>query len=164
MARQGLFNAPNSIFWAYCRKYALSIGLAGSVLANHFYFQSATAHFSSTEWISTAINTLFASITALGLAGWIAWYAAQPPTRFTYFVARAGGASLSVYILQSVILSFIFYGYGLAKFNTLTTLPVVGIALMTGVASISLVSRWRYYFPNGPLEILLRWWTYRGDR
>lgn len=159
MARQGLLNSPGHTFWWHCRRHALPVGLAGSLLATIFYFRSSYTY-SSVGWFSTALYTLFAPVTALGIAGWIALCAQTLPSQLKHFLQQAGANSLSIYILQSVILSLIFYGYGAGQFNQMGTLSVTLIALFTGVLTIIIIGLWHNHFNRGPLEYLLRRWTY----
>ena len=61
-------------------------------------------------------------------------------------------------------MSLVFCGYGLGLFGELSVWQAVGVALATALASIALMSLWRLRFARGPLEVVLRRWTYLGAR
>lgn len=72
----------------------------------------------------------------------------------------AGRMALTNYIMQSLICSFIFYGYGLGYFGMTRLENLLYIALGTIVFQIA--ASWLYlrYFKYGPLEWLWRMLTY----
>lgn len=80
-----------------------------------------------------------------------------------YFEA-VGKMSLTNYILQSVICTIIFYGYGFGWFGKLgvTTAFLIGIGIFIGQMILSYL----YFkvFNTGPLEHLARMWTYFSFR
>ena len=72
---------------------------------------------------------------------------------------NVGKLSLTNYLLQTVICTSIFYGYGLGQFGKLGVLN--GIVLGLVIFSVQCVlSHWYLkYFRRGPLEFILRMWT-----
>jgi len=163
IAKEGLIHAPQADFWHKCRWMALPIGLAGNAFAAHFY-TSADTIASAQSMIGIGLLTLFAPFSAFGYAGWIAKYAAGPASAIKAFLARAGTATLTAYIMQSVILSFIFSAYGLDLYAKLEAAQAITIGLVTGLFTLVFVSVWRKFFARGPMETLLRSWTYLGNR
>jgi len=161
IVKKGYIHTPNAVFWKKCRWVALPIGLLASIFAAIIYTASESTA-SSTNLMGIAIITLAAPLSAFGYAGLIAKYAAGRQTKLKTFLARAGTATLSAYLLQSVILSLIFSAYGLGLFGQLGAANAILIGLATGIASLVFVSCWRLYFPRGPAEIILRRWTYLG--
>lgn len=73
---------------------------------------------------------------------------------------NVGYMSLTNYILQSIICTTIFYGYGLGLFGSLGV--TIGIVLSFVVFAIQVVfSNWYLSkYNRGPLEYVLRIWTY----
>ena len=71
-----------------------------------------------------------------------------------------GKLSLSNYIMQTVICTTIFYGYGLGLFGNFGVLwgLLLGIVIFIGQMVIS--SFYLKYFRYGPFEKVLRMWTY----
>lgn len=159
--KKGYINTPEADFWRKCRWVALPIGLLASIFATSI-FTAANDATSSATIIGIALLTLAAPFSAFGYAGWIAKYAVGPDSPLKAFLARAGTATLSAYLLQSVILSFIFSAYGLGLYASLGAAKAIAIAFITGIASIVFASLWRAKFDRGPVEMLLRRWTYLG--
>ncbi|MDO5505685.1 MAG: DUF418 domain-containing protein [Pseudoxanthomonas suwonensis] len=76
------------------------------------------------------------------------------------WLAPAGRMALSNYLLQSLVATTVFHGYGLGLFDQVSRLQQVEFVLLVFVAQV-LASRWwlaRYRF--GPAEWLWRWATY----
>lgn len=79
---------------------------------------------------------------------------------FVSFVSKAGSMSLTNYLSQSLICTFIFDGWGLGYFSLLhpgivllLTIPIYGFNLIFSTV-------WKSKFELGPMEWLLRKWTY----
>jgi len=87
-----------------------------------------------------------------GLARRLPWLAAG--------MQAAGRMSLSNYLAQSLILTSLFYGYGLGWFDRVS--PLAGLALALGIYAVQLVcsAAWFRYFRFGLLEWLWRSLTY----
>lgn len=85
-----------------------------------------------------------------------------PPVRipFTSYLAAAGQMALTNYLMQSIVLGFIFYGYGLGLFGRLS--PVEGTSMAIVFFALQLVfSRlWLKHHRFGPFERLWRRLTY----
>jgi uncharacterized protein len=78
-------------------------------------------------------------------------------------VAALGQMALTNYITQSIILSLIFYSYGLGLFGQLgsATAALIGVIIYSGQLVFSRV--WLQRFRFGPLEWVWRSLTY-GER
>ncbi|MGF1549756.1 MAG: DUF418 domain-containing protein [Sphingomonadaceae bacterium] len=80
----------------------------------------------------------------------------RPGRAFTERVAAAGRAAFTNYIGTSIVMTFLFYGYGLGLFGQLTRielwLPVVAMWALMLIWSKPWLERWRY----GPFEWLWR--------
>ncbi|WP_198174718.1 DUF418 domain-containing protein [Spirosoma arboris] len=107
--------------------------------------------------VSTFIGTLLLTMVYLlemGLnvrlrpSGWMMW------------VGRVGQMGLSNYLLQTLLCSILFYGYGLGLSGHLTLLesliPVLGIYVLQVVSS----NLWLRYYQQGPVEYLWHRITY----
>jgi len=75
-------------------------------------------------------------------------------------VALMGRASLTNYLMQSLILGFIFYGWGLGFFGQTKVTTVVLIAGSTYLFQLFLNVVWFNYYSMGPLESLWRRLSY----
>ena len=75
-------------------------------------------------------------------------------------VARAGRMSLSLYLMQTLIFTGVFYGYGLGYAYELGPMQVAFLALLIYGAQLLFASLWSRYFLYGPMEWLWRWVTH----
>ncbi len=75
-------------------------------------------------------------------------------------VSAVGRASLSNYILQSVVANLLFTFIGLAWFGERTRWELMGIVCVTYTAQIVISLIWLRYFQIGPLEWIWRSLTY----
>ncbi|HRG45737.1 MAG TPA: DUF418 domain-containing protein [Leptospiraceae bacterium] len=73
---------------------------------------------------------------------------------------KAGTMSLTNYLSHSILLSFIFNGWGLGLYGKLK--PEIALLLVIPIYGFNLVfsSIWKKYFSLGPFEIVLRKFTY----
>jgi len=161
--KSGVLQDPEARLWHQARRIYLPIGLVVSSVGAYIVITS-NGPMSGQGMTGSAIITLGAPLSSLGYLGLIAKWAASPMTRLKLFFARAGTSSLTAYLLQSLILSFIFCGYGLGLYTKLGAASCIAIALLTGIVTLSFSSLWRERFARGPMEALLRRWTYLGTR
>ncbi len=75
-------------------------------------------------------------------------------------IAAAGQMALSNYLAQSVILSFIFYSYGLGLFGRLGSAIVAIICLAIYAGQLVVSQVWLSHYRFGPVEWLWRSFTY----
>ena len=105
-----------------------------------------------------ALGFITAPILTAGYIGSIALIIAHKP-HFLSVMAPAGRMSLTVYIGESVVLSFLFAGYGLGYFGQWGAFPVV-LASIASWAILSIFAwLWMKKFRQGPLEFVLAWMT-----
>jgi uncharacterized protein len=77
--------------------------------------------------------------------------------RLLILLAPAGRMPLTTYISQSVISTFIYYGWGLGLAGKLHTAASVGLALVIFTVQVCLCHLWLRWFRFGPLE-----WVWRA--
>ncbi len=70
-------------------------------------------------------------------------------------IALIGRMSLTNYLLQSVVLSFIFYGWGFGLFGHTNVILLVIIAILIYICQLFWTAIWLSYYKYGPLE---KWW------
>ena len=155
---------PRKPIWKTFRRFFLPIGVAGSVWGGWLMASSGSGMMSVDMLAGMTVITLFSPFSTAGYLGLIAKWAEKPEGRIKIFLARGGTASLTAYILQSVIFSLIFNNYGLGLYDEVGAFVSIAIALVVGFGSIAVASLWRTRFSRGPLEVLLRGWTYLGAR
>ncbi len=71
----------------------------------------------------------------------------------------AGRMSLTGYLGESILLSFIFCGYGLGLFGRVGAATAIGFGLIVWVILDIFAHLWQRRFGSGPFEALLRWWS-----
>ena len=76
------------------------------------------------------------------------------------WLAAPGQLALSNYLLQSVICTTLFYGYGLGWYNRVSPLSGAGLCVVIFLVQIVLSSLWLRWFRYGPAEWLWRSLTY----
>ncbi len=159
--RAGVLSDASAPLWAKSRKFYLPTGVLLSMVGAVIYMLSVSP-LSSTTLLAYAILVLAAPFSSMGYIGLIAKWSQGPMSKTKVFLARGGTASLTAYLLQSLILSLIFAGYGLGYFGQLSALACIALAFCVGVFTIAFASFWRTRFKQGPMELLLRRFTYLG--
>jgi len=87
-------------------------------------------------------------------------YSKLQPHRLLTAFESVGKLSLTNYIMQSVICTFIFYGYGLGLFAKLGVTAAILLALMIFILQVLSSMLYLKYFNQGPLEKLIRIFVY----
>ncbi|MEM8636864.1 MAG: DUF418 domain-containing protein [Pseudomonadota bacterium] len=152
---------PSARVWRRCRHLYLPIGVLGSLWSAHMMLR-ADSFMDPNMMFSLFLLMLFSPLSTAGYLGLIAKWAERPVGQIKLFLARGGTSSLTAYLLQSVILSLVFCGYGLGFYGQLGAATCIAIGLSAGMFSIVFTSLWRSVFERGPMEVLLRRWTYLG--
>ena len=93
-------------------------------------------------------------------AGVWLWTTSAPVAPVTLLFASMGRMALTNYLTQSVVLGFIFYGYGFGLFGRLGSAPgaVIGVGMYVGQLFFSRF--WLRHYCFGPVEWLWRSITY----
>lgn len=159
--KSGVLNDPNAPLWGKARKLYLPLGL-GISLIGAFVSHISVDPMSAGGMVGMAIILLGAPFASLGYLGWLAKWSAGPMTKIKIFMARGGTSSLTAYLMQSLILSLIFCAYGLGLYGQIGAAGCIAIAAVTGFVTLAFSSLWRIKFARGPMEYLLRSWTYLG--
>lgn len=97
-------------------------------------------------------------ILALAYAAGLAWLAAR--VRCMSVLAAAGRMSLSNYLLQSLVMTLVFYHYGLRLFDRVGPAAGFLLAVVVYATQVALSNLWFRYFRYGPAEWLWRSATY----
>ncbi len=159
----GLLSQPDHKFWKTSLFVLLPIGLILSFYGSNVYIEAQQRE-SAQGVFGMAIMILGSPFSTFGYIGVIALIARMGTGPVLQFLARGGSATLSAYLLQSVILCIVTLPIGFGLYGHLGALPAVLIALATGIFTLCFVSLWLTKFKRGPMEILLRRWTYLGYR
>lgn len=157
--KQHLLNQPERA-WAMARPWlpwALLVGVAGNLA----YASVSDAWPLALRVVISLSEALSAPLLA-GCYTLAVWRVALRPglRRFFAPLQAAGQMSLSNYLGQALICCAIFSGWGLGWFDQLGPLGCLVLALPIYVAQLALSSVWMRAFQYGPVEWLLRAWTY----
>jgi uncharacterized protein len=71
-------------------------------------------------------------------------------------IANVGRVAFSVYIMQSLLATFIFYSWGLGLFGQLDRVYQLGVVAIIWVLNIAFANAWLRVYQVGPLEWLWR--------
>lgn len=161
--RNNLISNPSAPFWSRCRRLYLPIGLVISAAGAWYVTQGTSMMDPKMMWgnLLIAIGSPFATAGYLGVLA--KWSLSEPGPIRTFF-ARGGTASLTAYLLQGLLFTVIFYQFGFGLYEELGAAGCIGMALLVALISIAFTSLWRTKFKRGPLEHVLRRWTYLGAR
>lgn len=161
--RAGAIADPSAPIWQRSRRVFLPIGLVGSTFGA-WVFAGATGITDPDMMIGLFLVTLFSPFSSAGYLGLIAKWAQAPGGPLRTFLARGGTATLTAYLMQSLLFSLIFNNYGVGLFGSLGAFWCTVIAFIVALFSIVFSSLWRARFKRGPFEEALRRWTYLGAR
>ncbi len=154
--KSGMIDNAAHPLWARARRVCLIPGVVLSLAASAVW-----------QWTDSpfgdALVAIAAPIATLGYLGLIAAIA-RPPGPWMARLLKAGGASLSVYLGQSIVLSFLFAGYGFGLWDAVGPATVVLIALTVTLLLMFVLTLWLSRFPMGPFEVILRRITRAGTR
>ena len=78
------------------------------------------------------------------------------------YLRAAGRLSLTNYLGQSLICGLIFNGFGLGLYEQVGASGLLALAFLIFAGQAVASMWWMHYFRYGPLEWLLRAWTYRS--
>jgi uncharacterized protein len=146
------------------RRFAL-LGLAVGIPANAAYATAAT--FSGPQWpgfyVAAALYTVGAPALMLGYLGSIALLRREGggAARLLAPLAAVGRLSLSNYLLQSLAMNLLVYGYGLGLYGRVGAAAGLGLALAIFLGQVALSNLYARAFSTGPAEALWRALAYR---
>lgn len=76
-------------------------------------------------------------------------------------LTNVGRMAFTNYIMQSLICTFIFYGYGLNYFAELSRIECLAVVVIVWFIQLFYSTLWLSHFKQGPLEQFWRYLTYR---
>jgi uncharacterized protein len=159
----GLLNDPAHPFWQRCRRRWLPLGLVISA-GGAALLTGVDSLMDPMAFLGLTLVTLASPMASAGYLGLVALWACGRDAALRRFFALAGSASLSAYLLQGLMLSLVFSGYGLGWCGQASAALCIAIGAAAGLLSLVAVGLWRTRFALGPFEALLRRWTYLGGR
>ena len=139
----------------------LIVGLAGNALYATLIMSAARFEPTGSLALATAAQGIGAPLLSLAYISAICLLALRPAWhRLLRVLAPVGQMALTNYLLQSIICTLIFYGYGLGLFGKMVS--AVGIVLTVAIflLLIPFSHWWMKRFRYGPAEWLWRSMTY----
>jgi uncharacterized protein len=161
--RSGLLDDPAHPLWRRCRWIGLPAGALISAVGAGFVV-GVESMMDPRTFLGLTLLTLGSPLASAGYLGLIALWAQAPDSAMRRFMALAGSASLSAYLLQGLMLSLVFSGYGLGWYGNQGAALCIAAGAAAGLCSLVAVGMWRMRLGRGPFEVLLRGWTTLGRR
>ncbi|MBT2285678.1 DUF418 domain-containing protein [Paenibacillus polymyxa] len=157
-ARFGTFSDPQTMRKMYLRRASLLIPV-GLILKA---YSELAPKLGAGGWPGIGIGgTLGGTLLALGyIYAFALLYTGSRQFSLMSRFEAVGRLSLTNYLMQSVICTTIFYGYGLGLFGRAGVFIGAIIALAVYGIQLWLSPLYLKKFNNGPVEYLLRIWTY----
>jgi uncharacterized protein len=153
--KAGLIDQPQHRLWWVARRFCLVPGVVLGVVAALLMQRGDVA-------VGEALMVMSAPLSTLGYLGVLA-HLAHPLGLLSDRLRKAGGASLTIYLGQSIVLSTIFASYGLGLWNALGPLAVLFIAIVVTALLIWAMYLWLSRARLGPFEWVLRRITTLGQ-
>jgi uncharacterized protein len=144
------------MYWsiAFTVVFFFAMGVSFSVVPNVMAFEN---------WLSVFVYALYdifnIAFTATLICGFLLLYLRRP-TGWLGQLAPYGRVALSNYLLQSLIGTFILYGWGLGLLGEVHQWQMFLLSLVVIFLQAALSKRWLAHFYYGPLEWLWRCGTY----
>lgn len=158
--RSGLLSDPVRRRAGWRRMAIVGLGLGLPLVAASSRLSYGQPQFEPTPMlgVGTSLMHVGSLVLCLGWAGLIGLLGEKAaPQRW---LAPAGRMALSNYLLQSLLLSTLFYGYGFGAWGTVGRSAQVGLVLLLFVAQVLLCRWWLAKFRQGPVEWVWRVATY----
>jgi uncharacterized protein len=161
LMKLGVFSASRS--WRfYGRMAALGYGLGLPLVGYDTYALLRHDFHYSQEFLSTFVyNYVGTVLVALGHAGAVMLICKSGALSWlTRRLAAVGRMALTNYLMQSVICTTLFYGYGFCLYGRFDRTGLAGVVLAIWVFQLAISPVWLRYFRFGPAEWLWRSLTY----
>ena len=150
--KSGMIDNADHPLWRSARNYCLVPGLLISLIAAGIWQMGYI-------YLGTTIIYLIAPFVTLGYIGLIATIS-RPRGPILSPVMATGGASLTIYLGQSILLAVIFSSYGGGFWGKLDQVTALVVAISVTTFLIIAVVVWQRYCKLGPFEWVLRRITY----
>lgn len=147
--------AGHARLWRALRWLAWPAGLLLCLLSVWFSPYLPLAQFGTTVATAQALNMVGGSLMGIGYLAW-----GLRGATLLAPLAPAGAMSLSIYLMQSLVCTWVFYGHGLGLMGQVSRLGEVLLALGLFALQLLLARWWLRRFRQGPVEWLWRAATY----
>lgn len=128
------------------RKKMMKIGLSFGLPLNLLLFIPG-------GYFDFPVRYIFAPILSIGYIGAISLLVEKFHSFSLWsFLEKAGKMSLSCYVLQNILCSVLFYGWGLGFGGNLNSFTVISIWILICLLQLLFATVWLGYFTMGPME------------
>ena len=156
--RNNLLASPekHSLLWRKLTIWGWSVGLPLQVVAAALQVTALADGVPSSPMamFGLGLGLLSAPILTAGYISTVVLLVQRKPT-FLSLMAPAGQMSLTVYLSESIVLSFVFAAYGLGYFGQWGAFPVVVAGVVTWAILTIASNYWLKKFSQGPFEKVL---------
>ncbi|WP_281640848.1 DUF418 domain-containing protein [Aurantimicrobium minutum] len=163
--RNNLLASPEkySLLWRKLTIWGWSAGLPLQVVAAALQVTALADGVPSSPMamFGLGLGLISAPILTAGYISTVVLLVQRKPT-FLSFMAPAGQMSLTVYLSESIVLSFVFAAYGLGYFGQWGAFPVIVAGVVTWAILTIASNYWLKKFSQGPFERVLA--TISGPR
>lgn len=146
------------VFWV-----SLAVFLVAAVLMGLLFFQLGPA-VTFDNWTAmlalSAMDLSNLGMTVLIVCGFVLLYSHSRMSKFLNSFTAYGRMALTNYVVQTLIGTFIFYGWGLGYLVSIPNTYVFLMALLVIGLQMFLSQRWLQHFYYGPLEWIWRSLTF----
>jgi len=155
-----VFNAraPARLYWRLIAG-ALFIGMPAIIYGVHREV-AAGWEMRYSFFLANQYNYWGSILVSLGWVGATMLMCQSPLKRFTRPLAAVGRTAFSNYILDTIICTSIFYGFGLGLFGKVSRVQQIEIVFAIWILQLVISPIWLKYFQFGPLEWMWRSLTY----
>ena len=156
--RNNLLASPEkySLLWRKLTIWGWSVGLPLQVVAAALQVTALADGVPSSPMamFGLGLGLISAPLLTAGYISTVVLLVQRKPT-FLSFMAPAGQMSLTVYLSESIVLSFVFAAYGLGYFGQWGAFPVVVAGVVTWAILTIASNYWLKKFSQGPFEKVL---------
>ncbi|RCK76820.1 MAG: putative membrane protein [Anaerolineae bacterium] len=150
---QGLFR--KLLLWGFL------LGLSGNILYATLIMPISRVYPTGTLWLATAGQAVGAPLLMLAYVSALCLLALHPLWgKRLQVLAPVGQMALTNYLIQSIVCTLIFYGYGLGLFGKIGHAAGIGLTFVIYLLQIPFSHWWMKRFYYGPAEWLWRSLTY----
>lgn len=151
LMRSGTFHADEQ--GRAKRKSLMRIGLYAGIPLNLLIFVPG-------GYMDLPVRYLFAPVMSLGYLAFIALLVEKNEQFWLWRrLELVGKMSLSCYVIQNIVATSIFYGWGLGLGGQVDSVEIVMIWILICAFLMLFATTWQKYFKYGPMEALRRWTT-----
>ncbi len=163
LVRSGAMTTPAQFprLYAFLRWVLLPLGVATMGLSYWISPVVPIDRFDIGIALAQSLGMLAGGLMCLGYVGWlVAFFGSRAGAGVAAWLAPAGRMALTNYLMQSVVCTLVFYGYGLGWFGQMPRAWHAVFALALFVAQVFFSHAWLARFRFGPMEWLWRSATY----